>query len=200
MNVALRWLFLNLVLLQLSGCGINNIPTYDEQVSAAWSQVQNQYQRRAELIPNLVSTVKGYAAQEKDVLTAVVEARSKVAQTQLPRDVLTDPAAFKTFQDNQAQLSSALARLMVVVERYPDLKSNQNFLALQSQLEGTENRIAVARHDYIQAVQQYNTEIRTFPGRIWKAILYGDAELKENFSVAEEMQVVPTVDFQAPAE
>jgi LemA protein len=187
-----------LVLLQLSGCGINNIPTYDEQVSAAWSQVLNQYQRRSELIPNLVSTVKGYAAQEKDVLTSVVEARSKVAQTRLPGDVLTDPAAFKTFQDNQAQLSSALARLMVVVERYPDLKSNQNFLALQSQLEGTENRIAVARRDYIQAVQQYNTEIRTFPGRIWKAVLYSDAEPKENFSVAEEVKAVPKVEFQTP--
>jgi len=198
MTVALRWLFMTLVLLQLSGCGINNIPTYDEQVTAAWSQVLNQYQRRTELIPNLVSTVKGYAAQEKDVLTAVVEARSKVAQTQLPKEVLTDPAAFKTFQDNQAQLSSALARLMVVVERYPDLKSNQNFLALQSQLEGTENRIAVARRDYIQAVQQYNTEIRTFPGRIWKAMLYGDAEAKENFTVAEEVKQVPKVDFQTP--
>ena len=198
MKVALRWLFMALLLLQLSGCGINNIPTYDEQVSAAWSQVLNQYQRRADLIPNLVSTVKGYAAQEKDVLTSVVEARSRVAQTQLPKDVLTDPAAFKTFQENQAQLTSALARLMVVVERYPDLKSNQNFLALQSQLEGTENRIAVARRDYIQAVKQYNTEIRTFPGRIWKSILYADAEPKENFSVAEEAKQVPKVDFQTP--
>lgn len=198
MSATLRWLFMALILLQLSGCGINNIPTYDEQVSAAWSQVLNQYQRRAELIPNLVSTVKGYAAQEKDVLTAVVEARSRVAQTQLPKDVLTDPAAFKTFQENQAQLSSALARLMVVVERYPDLKSSQNFLALQSQLEGTENRIAVARRDYIQSVQQYNTEIRTFPGRIWKAVLYSDSEPKENFSVAEEMKQVPEVDFQTP--
>ena len=196
MNPGLRWLLLALVLLQLSGCGINNIPTYDEQVKAAWSQVLNQYQRRSDLVPNLVNTVKGYAAQEKDVLTAVVEARSRVAQTQLPKDVLTDPAAFKTFQDNQAQLSSALARLLVVVERYPELKSNQNFLALQSQLEGTENRIAVARRDYIQAVQQYNTEIRTFPGRIWKAILYADATPKENFTVSQEAQQVPEVEFQ----
>jgi len=196
MKPGLRWLLLALVLLQLSGCGINNIPTYDEQVKAAWSQVLNQYQRRSDLVPNLVNTVKGYAAQEKDVLTAVVEARSRVAQTQLPKDVLTDPAAFKTFQDNQAQLSSALARLLVVVERYPDLKSNQNFLALQSQLEGTENRIAVARRDYIQAVQQYNTEIRTFPGRIWKSILYADATPKENFTVSQEAQQVPKVEFQ----
>jgi LemA protein len=188
-------LLMAVVLLQLSGCGVNNIPTYDEQVSAAWSQVLNQYQRRAELIPNLVNTVKGYAAQEKDVLTSVVEARSKVAQTQIPKDVLTDPTAFKAFQDNQAELSAALARLMVVVERYPDLKSNQNFLALQSQLEGTENRIAVARRDYIEAVKQYNTEIRTFPGRIWKSLLYSDAEPKETFTVSEELQKVPQVGF-----
>ena len=195
MKNGLRRLLMVLVLLQLSGCGINNIPTYDEQVSAAWSQVLNQYQRRAELIPNLVNTVKGYAAQEKDVLTSVVEARSKVAQTQIPKDVLTDPAAFKAFQDNQTELSAALARLMVVVERYPDLKSNQNFLALQSQLEGTENRIAVARRDYIEAVKQYNTEIRTFPGRIWKSLLYSDAEPKETFTVSEERQKVPQVGF-----
>ncbi|MGD8842537.1 MAG: LemA family protein [Gammaproteobacteria bacterium] len=195
MKYSLRWLFTVLLLVQLGGCGINNIPTYDEKVSAAWSQVLNQYQRRAELIPNLINTVKGYAAQEKDVLTSVVEARSRVAQTQIPENVLTDPAAFKNFQENQAQLSSALARLMVVVERYPDLKSNQNFLALQSQLEGTENRIAVARRDYIEAVRLYNTEIRTFPGRIWKSMLYSDAEPKENFSVAEEKQQVPQVEF-----
>jgi LemA protein len=195
MKNGLRRLIMAVVLLQLSGCGINNIPTYDEQVSAAWSQVLNQYQRRAELIPNLVNTVKGYAAQEKDVLTSVVEARSKVAQTQIPKDVLTDPTAFKAFQDNQAELSAALARLMVVVERYPDLKSNQNFLALQSQLEGTENRIAVARRDYIEAVKQYNTEIRTFPGRIWKSLLYSDAEPKETFTVSEELQKVPQVGF-----
>jgi LemA protein len=195
MKNGLRRLLMVLILLQLSGCGVNNIPTYDEQVSAAWSQVLNQYQRRAELIPNLVNTVKGYAAQEKDVLTSVVEARSRVAQTQIPNDVLTDPAAFKVFQDNQAELSAALARLMVVVERYPDLKSNQNFLALQSQLEGTENRIAVARRDYIEAVKQYNTEIRTFPGRIWKSLLYSDAEPKETFTVSEELQKVPQVGF-----
>jgi LemA protein len=180
----------------LSGCGINNIPTYDEAVTAAWSQVENQYQRRADLIPNLVETVKGFAAQERTVLTEVVEARSKVARMQIPKDILTNPEAFKQFQQNQDALSGALARLMVVVERYPELKSNQNFLALQSQLEGTENRIAVARRDYIEAVRVYNTELRTFPGRIWKAILYSDSEPRENFSAPESARETPKVNFQ----
>jgi LemA protein len=189
------WAMLMTMVLGLSGCGINNIPTYDEQVNAAWSQVLNQYKRRADLIPNLVETVKGYASQEKEVLTAVTEARAKVAQTQLPANILSNPEAFKTFQQNQAALTSSLARLMVVVERYPNLKSNQNFLALQSQLEGTENRIAVARRDYIQAVQQYNTELRTFPGRIWKSILYSDAQVKQNFTITEEEQQTPQVKF-----
>jgi LemA protein len=186
---------LTAMMLNLSGCGINNIPTYDEEVNAAWSQVLNQYKRRADLIPNLVETVKGYASQEKEVLTAVTEARSRVAQTQLPADILTNPEAFKTFQQNQAALSSSLARLMVVVERYPDLKSNQNFLTLQSQLEGTENRISVARRDYIQAVQKYNTELRTFPGRIWRSILYSDSQVKENFTITEAEQQTPQVKF-----
>ena len=183
------------LLLSLTGCGINNIPTYDEEAKAAWSQVQNQYKRRADLVPNLVETVKGYAAQEKDVLTAVTEARAKVANTTLPADVLTNSQAFKTFQDNQAALGSALARLMVVVERYPDLKSNQNFLALQSQLEGTENRISVARRDYIEAVKKYNTELRTFPGRIWRAVLYSDSEVLENFAATEAETQTPQVKF-----
>jgi len=179
----------------LSGCGINNIPTYDEAVTAAWSQVENQYQRRAELIPNLVNTVKGYAAHEKEVLTEVVEARSKVAQMKLPQDILSNPQAFQQFQQAQDQLSGALARLLVVVERYPDLKANANFSQLQSQLEGTENRIAVARRDYIQAVQTYNTELRTFPGRIWKAILYSDSQPRQNFSAPESMHQAPEVKF-----
>lgn len=182
-------------LLTLSGCGINNIPTYDEGVKAAWSQVENQYQRRADLIPNLVETVKGFAKQEKDVLVQVVEARSKVAQMQIPKDILTNPEAFKQFQQNQDGLSSALARLMVVVERYPDLKSNQNFLALQSQLEGTENRISVARRDYIEAVKTYNTELRTIPGRWWAALLYSDAKVRETFSAPAEAKEVPKVKF-----
>ena len=184
-----------LSLFTLSGCGINNIPTYDEATKAAWSQVENQYQRRADLIPNLVETVKGFAKQEKDVLVQVVEARSKVAQMQIPKDIVTNPQAFKQFQQNQDALSSALARLMVVVERYPDLKSNQNFLALQSQLEGTENRISVARRDYIEAVQKYNTELRTIPGRWWAALMYSDAKVKENFTAPAESQKNPQVKF-----
>jgi len=188
-------IIITLMLIFVSGCGINNIPTYDEAVKAAWSQVLNQYQRRSDLVPNLVNTVKGYAAQEKEVLTAVVEARSRVAQTTLPKDILTNKQAFAEFQQNQQALSGALSRLLVVVERYPDLKSNQNFLALQSQLEGTENRIAVARRDYIVAVQQYNTEIKTFPGRIWHSILYSEYQIAENFSVDEAVKQAPKVQF-----
>jgi LemA protein len=179
----------------LAGCGINNIPTYDEQVKADWSQVLNQYQRRAELVPNLVETVKGYAAHEKEVLTGVVEARARVGQMKLPDNILSNPEAFKQFQASQDALGSALSRLLVVVERYPELKANQSFLALQSQLEGTENRIAVARRDYINAVKRYNTELRTIPGRWWKEYLYPESELRENFTVAEEVQQVPTVEF-----
>lgn len=183
------------LLLLLAGCGINNVPTYDEQVKAAWSQVLNQYQRRTDLVPNLVATVKGYATQEEKVLTEVTEARSRVSQMQIPANITTDPKAFQAFQKNQAALSGALSRLMVVVERYPDLKSNQNFLTLQSQLEGTENRIAVARRDYIQAVQRYNTELRTIPGRWWAALLYPDAKVKQNFTIDKKAENVPQVKF-----
>jgi LemA protein len=183
------------ILAGLSGCGVNNIPTYDEEVKAAWSQVLNQYKRRADLVPNLVNTVKGFAAQEKDVLTEVTKARASVSQMKLPENILSDKQAFAQFQAKQAQLSSALSRLMVVVERYPDLKSNQNFLALQSQLEGTENRISVARRDYIQAVKKYNTELRTIPGRWWKSMLYPEMEVRENFSVDESVQQTPEVKF-----
>jgi LemA protein len=175
-----------LIAAMLGGCGVNAIPTLDEETTAKWSQVLNQYQRRADLIPNLVETVKGYAAHERNTLSAVVEARAKVAQMAIPKDILTNPEAFKMFQQNQGALSSALSRLLVTVERYPDLKASANFLALQSQLEGTENRISVARRDYIEAVKRYNTEIRTFPGRIWKAILYSDAMAKQNFTVENE--------------
>jgi len=184
-----------LALLALSGCGINNIPSYDEAAKAAWSQVENQYQRRADLVPNLVETVKGFAKQEKDVLVQVVEARAKATQMTVPKDIINNPEAFKQFQQNQDGLSSALARLMVVVEKYPDLKSNQNFLALQSQLEGTENRISVARRDYIEAVKNYNTELRTIPGRWWAALLYSDAKVKENFTAPPESQKNPQVKF-----
>jgi LemA protein len=182
--------------LMLSGCGINNIPTYDEQVKAAWAQVENQYQRRADLVPNLVSTVKGIMEQEREVLVAVTEARSRVGGLQAGADILNDPERFERFQQAQSQLGNALQRLMVVVERYPDLKSNQSFLALQSQLEGTENRIAVARRDFIRAVQRYNTEIRTFPGRIWHSVLYSDMELRETFEASDEnADQAPAVNF-----
>ncbi|MDS4010701.1 MAG: LemA family protein [Defluviicoccus sp.] len=180
----------------LTGCGVNTIPTLDEQAKAAWSQVLNQYQRRADLIPNLVETVKGAADFERETLEAVIQARSKVAQTQLPANILTNEDAFKTFEQNQAALGSALGRLLVVVERYPDLKANQNFLALQSQLEGTENRIAVARRDYIEAVRLYNTELRTFPGRIWHWILYSDSQPMQTFTIAEEATQAPRVQFR----
>ena len=181
------------LLVLLSGCGINTIPTLEEQAKAAWSQVHNQYQRRAELIPNLVETVRGYAKQEREVLTQVIEARAKATQIQVNADQLTDPEALKRFQEAQSQLSGALGRLIAVSENYPDLKSNQNFLALQSQLEGTENRISVARRDYILAVQSYNTEVRTFPGRLW-AMVYA-AKPMATFSVAEDQQRPPPVKF-----
>ncbi|MDF1776405.1 MAG: LemA family protein [Rhizobiaceae bacterium] len=182
-------------LVLLSGCGVNAIPTYEEQAKAAWSQVLNQYQRRADLIPNLIETVKGYAAHEKDVLTSVVEARAKATSVQIPADVLTDPKAFETFQQNQSELTSALSRLLAISENYPDLKANQNFLALQSQLEGTENRIAVARRDYIEAVRLYNTELRTVPGRWWAAFIYSDARPMQTFSIDAESRAVPKVSF-----
>lgn len=181
--------------LMLGGCGINAIPSLEEQAKAAWSEVLNQYQRRAELVPNLVETVKGFASQEREVLTEVVEARAKATQMQLPSDVLTDPAAFQQFQDAQNQLSGVLGRLLAISEAYPDLKSNQNFLALQSQLEGTENRISIARRDYIQAVRAYNTELRTIPGRWWRALLYPEAEPMQTFTVAEDKTEVPQVQF-----
>ena len=194
MRVTRLGLFM-LVTALVAGCGINNIPTYDEAVNAAWGQVQNQYQRRADLVPNLVETVKGYASHESETLQAVVEARAKVAQMNVTPEILSDPAAFKAFEQNQAALSSALSRLMVVVERYPDLKANQNFLQLQSQLEGTENRISVARRDYIAAVQRYNTEIRTFPGRIWHTVMYGDMPIRETFTANEGAEKAPAVKF-----
>lgn len=184
------------VLPLLGGCGINTIPTLDEQVKAAWSQVENQYQRRADLVPNLVATVKGYAAQEQDTLIAVTEARAKVGSIQVDASTLDDPQKLQQYEQAQAQLGSALQRLLVVSERYPDLKSNQNFLALQSQLEGTENRISVARRDYINAVNTYNTEIRTFPGRIWHTIMYSDLPIRETFkATTENAQQAPQVDF-----
>jgi len=179
----------------LAGCGYNNIPTLEEQAKARWAEVQNQYQRRADLIPNLVATVQGYAKQEKDVLTSVVEARAKATSIQVTANDLTDPAKIKAFQDAQSQLSGALGRLIAVSENYPDLKSNQNFLALQSQLEGTENRIAVSRRDYIGAVQAYNTELRTFPGMLWAMTFFRGNQPMVPFAAAEGAQTPPKVQF-----
>lgn len=175
--------------------GINAIPTKEEGAKAAWAQVLNQYQRRAELVPNLVATVKGAADFEKSTLEAVVQARAKVGTMQLPSDVLTNPDAMRAFEANQGALTSALSRLMVVVEKYPDLKATEGFQTLQSQLEGTENRIAVARKDYIDAVRIYNTELKTFPGVLWKSFLYADREPMQQLQVEPAKQEVPTVDF-----
>jgi LemA protein len=178
----------------LSGCGVNAIPSYEERAKAAWSQVLNQYQRRAELIPNLVETVKAAASHERTTLEAVVNARAKATQP-IPSDILTNPEAMQKFQQSQGELSTALSRLMVVVEQYPNLKANENFLQLQAQLEGTENRIAVARRDYIDAVRQYNTELKTIPGRWWAALLYPDAKEMAQFQVDEATTEVPKVEF-----
>ena len=184
------------VLIGVPGCGhINRMPQLDEQVKAAWSEVLNQYQRRADLIPNLVETVKGYAHQEQQVLTQVVEARAKATQMQLPADILSNPQAFHQFEQNQAALGGALGRLLAVSENYPALKSNENFLALQSQLEGTENRISVARRDYIIAVQAYNTELRTIPGRWVASFLYPDLKVRQTFTISEQAQQAPQVKF-----
>lgn len=184
-----------LLSLLVSGCGYNDIPTYEEQAKAKWSDVLNQYQRRNDLVPNLVETVKGFAQQERTVLEAVTTARAQATSIKVDASTITDPATFKKFQDAQAQLSGSLGRLLAVSESYPDLKSNQNFLALQSQLEGTENRIAVARHDYIEAVRLYNTELKTFPGSLWASIFYRSNRPIEEFTVADSVRAAPQVKF-----
>ena len=191
----LRPLALMLLPLALSACGINTIPTKDEAVMAAWGEVQNQYQRRSDLIPNLVSTVQGYAKQEKDVLTQVTQARASATQVKVDASTLTDPAAFQRYEAAQNQLSGVLGRLLAITENYPDLKSNQNFLALQSQLEGTENRIAIARRDYNLSVQSYNTEIRTFPGVLWAGTVYRSAKPVTPFTATAAAQTAPVVNF-----
>lgn len=192
----IRTIFIVVLLgLTVSACGYNRIPTFEEQAKAKWSDVQNNYQRRADLIPNLVATVQGYAKQEKDVLTAVVEARAKATQVKVDASQLTDPAKLKQFQDAQNQLSGALGRLLAVSEKYPDLKSNQNFLALQSQLEGTENRITVARRDYIDAVRVYNTELKTFPGLLWAMTFFRSNKPMAEFTANENAQKPPQVKF-----
>jgi LemA protein len=183
--------------LGLSGCGYNNLQQQDEQIKADWSEVVNQYQRRADLIPNLVNTVKGFAAQEQAVLIGVTEARAKATSIQLTPELINDPAAFQKFQAAQGQLTQALKSLLVVSERYPDLKSDQNFRDLQAQLEGTENRITVARNRYIDSVRQYNTTVRQFPTNLTAKMF--DFNVKPNFTVANETQIssAPTVDFGA---
>jgi LemA protein len=178
-----------------AGCGYNAIPTLEERVRAQWSEVQNQYQRRTDLIPNLVATVQGYARQEKDVLIAVVEARARATQVRIDASQLTDPEKLKQFQDAQGQLSGALGRLLAVSENYPDLKSNQNFLALQSQLEGTENRIAVSRRDYIEAVREYNTSLRTLPTMLWAMTAFRSSQPMAAFTATEGSQTPPAVKF-----
>lgn len=191
----LRVALVAVLCLALSGCGYNIIPSQEEYAKAKWADVQNNYQRRADLIPNLVETVKGYAKQERDVLTQVTEARAKATQIRVDPSQLTDPEKLKQFQEAQAQLTGALGRLLAVSERYPDLKSNQNFLALQSQLEGTENRIAVARRDYIDAVRTYNTTLRTFPGLLWAATVFRHNKPMAEFAASETAQTPPQVKF-----
>src|SRR5579863_967580 len=181
--------------LSLSACGYNTIPTLEETAKARWADVQNQYQRRADLIPNLVATVQGYAAQEKNVLTAVIEARAKATQIKIDASQLTDPDKVKAFQDAQNQLTGALGRLLAVSENYPELKSNANFLALQSQLEGTENRIAVARRDYIASVQDFNTTLRTFPSVLWAQTVFRSIKPLVPFTADSEAQAAPKVKF-----
>ena len=181
--------------LSVAGCGYNTIPTAEETAKARWADVQNQYQRRADLIPNLVATVQGYAKQEKDVLTSVVEARAKATSVKIDASQLTDPEKLKQFQDAQNQLSGAPGRLIAVSEAYPDLKSNQNFLALQSQLEGTENRIAVARRDYVEAVRQYNLTLSTFPSIIWAKTIFSGNKPMATFTASEGSDKPPQVKF-----
>lgn len=184
-----------LPLIYLIVSNYNNVPKLDENVKEKWSQVQNQYKRRADLIPNLVSTVKAYAAHEKDTFIEVTEARSKVSQMNINADTLNNPAAMQQFTQAQAGLSGALSKLMLVVEKYPDLKANSNFMALQSQLEGTENRITVARKDFIEAVKKYNVELRTMPGKLVAAIVHPSASVKETFKATQAEQEAPKVQF-----
>ena len=186
----------------LSGCGYNTIPTKQERAQAAWADVQSQYQRRADLIPNLVATVQGAAIQERTTLTQVIEARARATAVQVTPETLSDPAAFQQFQAAQGQLTSALSRLLVTVEAYPQLQANQGFLQLQSQLEGTENRITIARRDYNEAVRDYNTSLRTFPTVIWAKTAFSGEEPMQLFTASAEAQSAPQVQFNlngAPA-
>jgi LemA protein len=184
--------------LMVAGCGVNTIPTKEERAKAAWADVQNDYQRRADLIPNLVETVKGYAAQERGTLVEVTQARASATQVKVDASTLTDPAKFQQYAQAQDRLSGVLGRLMMIQESYPDLKSNQNFLALQSQLEGTENRIAIARRDYNEAVRDYNTTLRTFPSVLWAKTMYSSSQPMQLFQATAAAQSAPTVNFGAP--
>lgn len=188
----------------LVGCGYNTIPTKQERAEAAWADVQSQYQRRADLIPNLVATVQGAALQERTTLTQVIEARARATAVQVTPETLSDPATFQQFQAAQGQLTSALSRLLVTVEAYPQLQANQNFLQLQSQLEGTENRITIARRDYNEAVRDYNTSLRTFPTVIWAKTAFSGEEPMQLFTATAEAQTAPQVQFnldgQVPAQ
>ena len=179
----------------LAGCGYNTIPTQQERAEAAWADVQSQYQRRADLIPNLVSTVQGAAIAERTTLTQVIEARARATSIQVSPDTLSDPAAFEQFQAAQGQLTSALSRLLVTVEAYPQLQANQNFVQLQAQLEGTENRIAIARRDYNEAVREYNTTLRTFPNVIWANTVHSGSDAMQLFNATAEAQTAPDVNF-----
>jgi len=183
------------IVLTLAGCGVNSIPTKDETVKARWGDVQAAYQRRSDLIPNLVSTVQGFAAQEKSVLTEVTQARAQATHVSIDASTVTDPAAFQKFQQAQDQLSGVLGHLLSITENYPDLKSNQNFLALQSQLEGTENRIAIARRDYNAAAQDYDTTLHTFPGMLWASTFQSGYKDAQYFGASSAAQSAPVVSF-----
>ncbi|HXQ10035.1 MAG TPA: LemA family protein [Caulobacteraceae bacterium] len=182
----------------LAGCGVNTIPTDEEKAKAAWADVQADYQRRADLVPNLVATVQGYAVQERTVLVQVTQARAQATHVTVDASTLTDPAKFQQYEQAQNQLSGVLGHLLAITENYPDLKSNENFLTLQSQLEGTENRIAIARRDYNEAVRVYNTDLHTFPGVIWAGTLYKSEKPMQEFAASEGAQAAPTVSFPPP--
>lgn len=192
---AARLALITALALGVSACGVNSIPTKEEAVKAKWGDVENQYQRRADLIPNLVATVKGFAAQEKDVLESVTRARASASQVTVDPSKLTDPEQMARFEAAQGQVGTALGRLLVTVEKYPELKSNENFLQLQSQLEGTENRITVARRDYNEAVQGYNTEIRTFPSIVAAKVIYGSQPIAPFKATTANANTAPTVAF-----
>ena len=183
----------------VAGCGYNTIPTKQERAQAAWADVQSQYQRRADLVPNLVATVQGAAIQERTTLTDVINARARATSVNVSADSLSDPAAFQQYQAAQGQLSGALSRLLVTVEAYPQLQANQNFLTLQSQLEGTENRIQIARRDYNEAVRDYNTTLRTFPSVIWAKTIQSGSKPMQLFTATAEAQSAPSVNFNLGA-